>query len=517
MKIRRTENAKRNIAVGTVNKIITIFLPFIVRTVTIKTIGVDYLGLNSLFASILQVLNLTELGFSSAIVYSMYRPIAENDNKTLCALYNYFKKVYRFIGIVIFVIGMILTPFLPFLINGNPPAGINLYVVYWIYLLNTSITYMLCAYKSSIPNAMQRADIVSGVSMISMGGMYVGQILVLVAFRNYYAYIILMPIFTIVNNLILSFVVDRLFPNIRCCGKISKEMKAEIKTKLKGLMINKVCQITRNSIDSICVSAFLGLKVTAMYNNYYYIINALIGFSTIIIGSMTAGVGNSTIMESRAKNYSDMRKINFIYMWIGGWATICLLCLYQPFMEIWMGADYLFPYGVAVAFSIYFYALKMGDIRGLYSDATGLWWENRYRAIAESLTNIILNIVLGKLFGVYGIIIATLVSLLIINFGMGSQIVFKYYFKNRKLKEYFFDHFQYALTSCLVALFTIYVCNLINGNVWLTLVVRIVICCFIPNLLYLIIYCKTKRYKEAMSWFLEKVGLKNKLQFLIKF
>ncbi len=170
-----------------------------------------------------------------------------------------------------------------------------------------------------------------------------------------------------------------------------------------------------------------------------------------------------------------------------------------------------------MAFSIYFYALKMGDIRGLYSDATGLWWENRYRAIAESLTNIILNIVLGKLFGVYGIIIATLVSLLIINFGMGSQIVFKYYFKNRKLKEYFFDHFQYALTSCLVALFTIYVCNLINGNVWLTLVVRIVICCFIPNLLYLIIYCKTKRYKEAMSWFLEKVGLKNKLQFLIKF
>lgn len=505
MQIHRSENARRNIYVGIINKIITIFLPFVVRTVTIKTIGVDYLGLNSLFSSILQVLNLTELGFSSAIVYCMYKPIAENDTETLCGLYNYFKNVYRIIGIIILLCGVLLTPFLPYLISGNPPIGINIYIVYWIYLFNTSVTYMLYAYKSSIPNAMQRTDMVNLVSMISMAGMYISQIVVLVAFKDYYLYIILMPLFTIVNNLLLSFIVDKAFPTIKCSGQISKETKKEIKVKLTGLMINKICQITRNSFDSICISAFLGLTVTAMYNNYYYVINALVGFSTIIIQSLTAGVGNSSIIESREKNYRDMRKINFIYMWLGGWATICLLCLYQPFMKIWMGNSYLFPYGVVVSFSIYFYALKMGDIRGLYSDANGLWWENRFRAIAESLANLVLNILLGKLLGVYGIIIATLTSLLIINFGMGSQIVFKHYFKNGKMGEYFNDHFKYAITTGIAALPTIYICSLVVGNDWIILISRFAICCVLPNLIYYVIYRRNEVYKEALPWLVEKI------------
>lgn len=505
MQIQRSKNAKRNIFVGIINKIVTILLPFIVRTVTIKSIGVEYLGLNSLFSSILQVLNLTELGFSGAIVYCMYRPIAEGDNKTLCALYNYFKKIYKLIGIIILIFGIILTPFIPYLINGSVPRNVNIYIVYWIFLLNTVITYWLYAYKSSIPNAMQRTDLVNSVSMITVALMYIGQIVVLLVLENYYLSIILMPISTILNNILLSYVVDRTFPNINCYGQISKEIKKEIKVKLTGLMINKICQISRNSFDSICVSAFLGLTVTAMYNNYYYIINALIGFTTIIIQSLTAGVGNSVILNSIEKNYADMRKMNFWYMWLGGFMTICLLCLYQPFMEIWMGNDYLFPYGVVVVFSIYFYSLKMGDVRGLYSDANGLWWENRFRAIAESIVNIVLNVFLGYFAGVYGIIVGTLISLLIINFGFGSKIVFKYYFKNGKMKEYFLDHFKYAFVTSIVALCTIFLCNSVFGNEWLILIVRAIICLIVPNMLYFLIYRKTQIFSDASFWLLEKI------------
>lgn len=516
MEIKRTENTRRNIAVGTINKIITILLPFIVRTVMIRTVGSEYLGLNSLFSSILQVLNLAELGFSSAIVYNMYRPIAENDIKTLSALYAFFKKIYNWIGVIILVAGIIVTPFLPLLINGEQPKGINIYIVFWVYLFNTVATYAFGAYKCSIPNAMQRTDIVNVIGMISLGGMYVSQIVVLLLFSNYYIYIILMPAFTLLNNFLMSTIVDRAYPDIKCRGRISNEIMHDIKTRVSGLMITKICQTSRNSLDSIFVSTFLGLEITAIYNNYYYVINALMGFSTIILGAMAAGVGNSIIKESVSKNYNDMRRINFIYMWISGWATICLLCLYQPFMELWMGRSYLFPYSIVIIFAIYFYALKMGDVRGLYSDANGLWWENRYRAVAESVTNIILNIVLGQLFGVYGIIIATLISLLVVNFGFGSQIVFKYYFNNGKLHEYFIDHLKYALISMAVTLITILVCRLIKGNLLLVLLLRGIICCLLPNILYLIIYKKTYQYTETMPWFLEKIGMKKYFGFLIK-
>lgn len=516
MEIKRTENAKRNIVVGSINKLMTTLLPFIVRTVMIRTIGAEYLGLNSLFSSILQVLNLAELGFSSAIVYNMYRPIAENDIDTLCALYAFFKKIYRWIGSIIFIAGIAVTPFLTFLISGDPPEGTNIYVVFWAYLLNTIATYLFGAYKCSIPNAMQRTDIVNIVGMISLGGMYIIQIGTLLIFSNYYIYIVMMPVFTLLNNFLISVIVDKIYPNIRCYGRVSDEIKFDIKNRVAGLLVNKICQTTRNSLDSICVSTFLGLTVTAMYNNYYYVINALLGFSTIIMGSMTAGVGNSIIKESVSKNYNDMRKINFIYMWISGWATTCLLCLYQPFMELWMGKNYLFPYGVVIAFSIYFYTLKMGDIRGLYSDANGLWWDNRYRAIAESFTNIVLNIILGKFFGVYGIIIATFISLFVVNFGFGSQIIFKCYFKNGKLHEYFLDHLQYAFVTTIVSVLTVLICNFIKESSLMTLLLRGGICCLFPTFLYFIIYKRTQRYVDVMPWFLDKIGMKKYFGFLIR-
>lgn len=515
MNIQRAKNTKRNAFWGIINKVITLFLPYLIRTVMIHTLGAEYLGLSSLFSSILQVLNLTELGLTSAIVYCMYKPVAENDNETICALLNLYRKIYRYIGIIILSIGIVLIPILPRLINGSPPSDISIYVVYLVYMINTVISYLLFAYKAAIPTALQRNDMISNIGTITQGTMYMVQILVLIYLKNYYTYIIFLPISTLINNLITSIWVDKTFPQFKCKGSVSKKIKYEIKTNVKGLMINKVCQTTRNALDSICVSAFLGLAATTMYNNYYFVINALIGLTQVIISSMLAGVGNSIIVETREKNYADMKKFNFLYMWIMGWCTITLVCLYQPFMELSFGSELLFPYYITIAFALYFYALKIGDIRGLFSDAAGLWWENRYRAIAESIGNIVLNVVLVQIWGVLGIIVATMISLLIINFGFGSQIVFKYYFKNHKLGEYFRCHGQYFLITVLVGIITVLIGNRIQGSALFVLSMRSIICLILPNFLYILIYYRTKDYRIAIPWVLVKFKLTSKLHFLI--
>ena len=516
MEIDGTRNTKRNIFWGIINKIITLLLPFFTRAVMIRTLGADYLGLNSLFSSVLQVLNLTELGFSSAIVYSMYKPIAENDKDTICTLLNAYRKIYKVIGIAILAIGFVLIPFLPHLIHGSAPADVNIYYVYLIYLFNTAISYLLYAYKQALPSAFQRMDIISNITSVSMGGMYILQIVVLIGIDKYYPYIILLPISTVINNIITSLYVDKAYPEYKCKGKITDKQKAEIKEKVLGLFINRVCQTTRNSLDSICTSAFLGLTITAMYNNYFYVINAVTGVFMVFTQSMTAGVGNSIAIESVDKNYSDLKKINFVYMLLSGWATICMIVLYQPFIRISFGADYLFPMSVVLEFSIYFYVLRMGDIRGLYSDAAGLWWENRYRAIAESIANIVLNIVLVQFWGVHGIIIATLISLFFINFILGSQIVFKYYFKNGKAGEYFKYHGIYFAVTAIIAVVTVMICNRINVGFIAGILIKLVICCIVPTILYILIYKRTKIYKEAMPWILSKYRLDKKLSFLLK-
>ena len=165
--MQRTKNAVRNLVFGFINKMIIMLFPFVIRTIIIRELGAGYLGLGSLFTSILQVLNLAELGFSSAVVFCMYKPIAEKDSETICALLNLYKQIYRIIGIVILVIGLALTPFLPYLIKGTVPNGINIYILYYIYLFNTAITYFLFAYKSTLLVAHQRNDVVSNISSLT--------------------------------------------------------------------------------------------------------------------------------------------------------------------------------------------------------------------------------------------------------------------------------------------------------------------------------------------------------------
>lgn len=505
MKNSRTKNAIRNITFGFINKLIVLLFPFIIRTVIIKTLGSEYLGLNSLFTSILQVLNLAELGFSSAIVYSMYKPIAEQDTKTICALMNLYKKIYNMIGIVIIVIGLALLPFLNYFIKGSYPNNINIYMLYLIYLANTAITYFLFAYKSALLTAHQRSDVTSNVQTVTCLLQYGLQIFILFVLKNYYLFIFIQIITTILNNISVAIITNKKYPQYKCNGQVEAETKKDIKKRVTGLMVQRICSTTRNSLDSIFISAFLGLNVVAMYSNYYSIMNAIIGIMGIITTAIIAGIGNSIVTETEEKNYKDMNNFNFIYMWLAGWCTICLACLYQPFMKLWMGEKYMFSYGVVVLFCIYFYSLKMGDIRAAYSDAKGLWYENRYRAIIESIANVILNIVLGKLFGVYGIIAGTLISLLIINFGYGSQILFQYYFVHQKMSDYFLRHGLYALVTLVIGVITYFLCSFITTNGISGITIKMIICVIIPNVLYLLVYHKTNIFKSSISIFKKKL------------
>lgn len=505
MKLNRTKNAKRNVMAGVLNKIVCLFLPFCLRTVMIRILGAEYLGLNSLFSSILQVLSLSELGVGAAITFSMYKAIAEDDKSTICALMNFYKKTYRYIGIVFLSMGLLLLPFLKNLISGSYPDDINLYVVYIVFLLNSSVSYFFFAYKAAILTAHQKNNITSNVHTAVYGMISLLQILMIFLFANYYTYIILMVLTTFLNNIITAYFSEKYFPQYQCQGDLDDDINKKIKKQISGLMISKICGVSRNSFDSIFISMFLGLTASAIYGNYYMIITSLIGIIGIINTSITAGIGNSIVTETVDKNYRDFKKFNYIYMLIYGWATICLLCLYQPFMKIWMGEEYMFSMIIVLFLAIYFYSLGIGNIRSIYSDATGLWWENRYRALLEAIVNIILNYFLGKYFGVAGIIIATLVSLLVINFGFGSKIIFKYYFKNQTSKEYFLLHIRYFIVTLIVAIITYSIADVIPFAGVVELILKSIVCAIIPAVLYFIMYSRNKLAKESMTWLLKVV------------
>ena len=501
MKISILNNAKRNIITGIINKFIIMLCPLLTRMFVQRLLGAQYLGLESLFTSILSVLSLSELGFSTAIVASMYKPVAEGDDGTINALLNFYRTVYRVIGFVILIIGLCIIPFLPSLINCSYPVDINLTILYLVYLSNSVLSYFLYAYLNSLIIVYQRSDITSTRNSITRLLLLLLRIGFLYVFKNYYYYVLLMPLFTVIENLWIAIVAKRLFPQYKCEGKLGREKIRILEKQVAGTFINKACGVTRNSLDSICISAFIGLTVTAQYNNYFYIMNSVTGILMIFYTSIVGGIGNHVATKSPEDNFEEMQKIDFLYLNISGWCATCLLCLYQPFMTIWMGPDMLLPSLAVVLFVIYFYSLKLGDIRYMYTEANGLFWEQKWKSISETISNLLLNVVLGKLLGVYGIILATLISIVFINYVWGTKITFKYYFKT-STKRFYAHQFKVTVINILICILTFFACKLIHINRALVdMLVRTALCVIIPSLLYYLIYRNSDQYRYFVHRF----------------
>lgn len=493
----RTKNTSRNILAGLWNRFSTIILNFVNRTIIIYVLGAEFSGLNSLFTSVLGMLSIAELGFDVAIVQSMYQPIAENDEHRIRELLTLYQRCYYIVGTVILGIGLLLIPVLPYLVHEELPESVNLYLLYLLYLLNSVIGYFLFAYRESLLYAHQREDVSQKIRTTMLIGKNIMQAVVLLLFRQYYAYLLIEIAATVLSNLWVGRETKRRFPQYQCIRGEKVKMSTDIKDQLKGLLLGNICDKARNSLDSIILSAYLGLTIVTIYGNYYYIYYALYGIMMVVCNSMSASIGNSIVTETVEKNYENLQKFSFLVAWISGWMSICMLCLYQPFMELWMGKELMLGDSVMMLFCIYFYAINMNNIRNQFLSGTGIWWKLKYSNIAEALGNIILNLVLGKLFGIVGILWATIITIVGCNFLWRTVILFRNYFRGMSLKELFGNHAYWIAATLAAAAVTWKLCSLVQLSAVPQLFVNGAICVIVPNALLLLLYCRTKQFQSA--------------------
>jgi O-antigen/teichoic acid export membrane protein len=494
MKIARTKNAKAGIITGFFSKLLHMGMPFITRTVILYMLGTEYLGLSGLFSSLLSFLSLAELGVSNALVYSMYKPVAEDDGDTVCALLALYRKLYRMIGSVILAAGILCVPFLRYFISGDVPADVNLYVLYGIYLGNTVCSYFLFAYRSSLLSAHQRLDVTNVIDSTVSAVTWILQILMLFVFRNYYAYVIFMPLSNVVGNFAKLFFVKKNYPQYTPKGKVAPELEASIYKKIKALVGAKISTTVLHSSDNIVISAFLGLTMVTIYGNYHFIMSSIGGFLAIVYSSVLPGIGNSLVTETMDKNYKDFKKLSFLNFWLVLWCSVCLLCLYQPFMKLWVGADLMLPMSVVVLIVIYFIGYQGRKIVITYKDAAGLWWEDRFRPFVMAGTNLISNLILVQFIGIRGIVISTILSLCV-SIPWETHTVFKYVFK-RSSREYYLSLLAYLAVFAAAATVTYLICQIVQDGV-IALLVRGVICLVVPNLIFFAAFCKREEFDEV--------------------
>lgn len=496
-KIERTKNATRNIVFGVILKIYQIVVPFLMRTAMIYLMGVQYVGLNSLFTSILQVLNLAELGVGSAMIYSMYKPIAEDDNAKICALMKLYRTYYRVIGLIIAIVGCALLPFIPRLISGEVPRDINIYVLYLLNLAATVLSYWLYAYKNSIIQAHQRTDIVSKVTLVTSTIQYLLQMFVLWAFKNYYLYVIAMLVTQAITNIVTAIVANKLYPQFKPKGILPDKEVKQINQRIRDLFTAKLGSVVIGSADTIVISAFLGLTTLAIYQNYYFIMNSICGFISVIFSAITAGIGNSLVMESREKNYTDFKKFTFIICFILCICCCCFAGLYQPFMRLWVGEDLMLDFSFVILFCILFYCLELAMVWATVKDAAGLWHSDRFRPLIGAGANLIMNLVLVQVIGLYGIILSTVFSYILISMPWLIHNLFKFLYKE-SLVSYLKDLAAYILVAILSVIVTIIVCNKVTIGGLFGLIIKGVISVAIPFALECLIYRKKKEFEESV-------------------
>lgn len=400
---------------GVLDKFVNILFPFIIRTIIIRILGAEYVGLSSLYTSILQVLSLAELGIGSAMVYQMYKPVAENDKKLISALLAYYKKAYYLIGIVVLGIGLLICPFIGYLINGDVPGDINIYILFLIYLGNTVASYSFLAYEGSILSAYQREDVNSRIHLVTNSLMYIGQIFLLLLFKNYYIYIALLPINTVLYNYLRHRYVRLNYPDIECKGIISSEQKSRIKKNVSALFLHKVGAAVVNTIDTLVISIFMGLATLANYGNYYYLLSAVTSVVVIVFTALTAGIGNVILTSDRAvvKKYFDS-----ILYFNGAVVAICTTCffvMYQDFITLWVGQEYLFGVDTMLLFCLYFFIHTIRRTIIMYRDAAGMWIDNKWQPIVSSIINLVLNIILINIIGINGVLLSTIISMILVD------------------------------------------------------------------------------------------------------
>lgn len=496
----KTKNSSRNVVFGFALKVYQLLMPFIIRTIIIYTLGMEYAGLNSLFTSILSVLNIAELGVGTIMVFYMYKPIEEHDSERICALMNLYKLYYRAIGMVILVAGVAITPFIPKLISGEVPADINIYILYYLNLGATVLSYWLFAYKNSLFQAHQRNDVISKVTIITDTVKYILQISLLYLLHNYYYYVIVMLLIQVLNNLMIAYRADKSFPGYKAKGSLSKAEKRTINSSIKDVFYGQLGMTVTLSVDSIVISAFLGLVPLARYQNYYYVVNALIGFFNIFYQSLRASIGTNLLVKSKDVNYRDFKFVTYFVMVTLSFCSSCLMNLLQPFITLWVGKENTLSDIFVLLLVVYFFIYEFTLLIGCYKDISGKWHADRFRPLLTAIFNLILNIIMVKYIGLYGVLLSTIISFIIINIPWLYRRVFIDVFNENDKYDYAIYLLKSFAVLLICILFSTIVCHSVNfNNSVLEIIVRLLIIIFINIFVQLVFNRNNIEFERAIS------------------
>lgn len=503
----RTQLAAKNTTINILFKLISMLASFVIKTAMIKSMGIQYTGVSSLFTDILTLLSLAELGIGTAITYSLYKPLAEKNYKEIAKYMNFYRRAYSVIGISVFIVGLLVIPFMPFLVTNVPDVKESITTLYLLYLINTSLSYFL-VYKSSLLIANQENYKVTYIQSLFTLVKVVIQTTILISSKNFYLFLIFDIVITFIQNIVISNKADKDFNEIKKYSNLHIEdsERKKLFSNVMALAMYQVSGVIVNSTDSIIVSAFLGTGIVAFMSNYRLIIRSVDGFIVQITASLTPSIGNYVASnELNDKQVVIFRKVSFISFCITLLSSMMLLFLTNPFISIWLGKEYVLNNSILVLFVIDYILVNLVRPVATFRNANGLFVQGKWRPMVMAIMNIVLSLLLVNRFGITGVLLGTIISRLLTQTWFDPLILYKYAF-NRSLKSYISLFGKYIfcffISVILIGAVERMILRLIFSNV-VILFLNFFLSTMIPLGVIIFLYKKSPELEYLMSMFKE--------------
>ncbi|OUO14913.1 hypothetical protein B5F94_07905 [Flavonifractor sp. An4] len=490
----RVKNSIKNIVTGLFGQLIITITGFISRAFFIYVLGSTYLGVSGLFSNILTLLSFAELGIGQAIIFSLYKPIAEHDENKICALMRLYEKVYRFLFVFVLGVGLAFLPLLPYIIKDIDRIP-NIHIIYALYVVNSAFSYLF-AYRTSFITACQKNYIINGVSFVCNIVMCTTQVITLLIFRNYFVYLGIQIAFGFIPNIVSYIYSGKKFPflNKKNVSPLPKEELQKIKDNVKALIMYKVGTLALNSTDNIIISSFVGIVTVGVYSNYTLLTSTVSGFLSSIFGNLTASIGNLNAKESDEHKLFIFRVINLATFWFYSVCSICLFICMTPFINVWIGSDYLLPISTSLIIALNVYIAGMLFAPFNYRQTMGLFVQGRWRPIVSAIINIAASVVFVQWWGLAGVLWGTAVARLSTNVWFDPYLIFKRGMHTSPM-PYYIDYLKKAALFIALGAVCWIVAQYIPSTNFLWVALKAATTFIIANIVIFVCYFRSEEFK----------------------
>ncbi len=486
----RTEYAVKNVFFAIMNRMLTLVVNFVSRTFFIHYLGNTYLGINGLFTEILSALSFMELGFGTALNFAMYKPAAEKNTEKIVRLLDYYKRVYQVIALLVSAVGVSLIPFLQFIVKGAEDTPISEIRIYYVFfLINTVVGYFV-SYKYSIVNAEQKNYIITNTEFVINIVIVILQTITIVIAKNYLVYLIVHTGLLVLSRVLLAFYLNRKFPILREKPKqtLSKVEKQPIYKEVKGLIFHQFSSVAIHQTDNIIISSLTDLGVVAVgyISNYNMIINAVTGVVSLVFNQFVSGLGNLVAVSTKENLRKVFRDINFLNFWFYGFVAIAFYILIPPFIELWVGKEFLIDKVSFFLIILNCYFMGQSIAYNVFRNGYGNYNSDKWISIIQAVINLVISIVCCKFYGLAGVYVGTIASriwFLLLRPFATYEMMFE-----ENVKKYYIQLIKYFLIVLLVGGVTYGITELLIQEVSIiSFVFEILLVLSVPNLLFLIL------------------------------